>query len=80
VNKSREVKDQIVKEYTYDGSYYSPKNDDITKYLILNKIDNDVSAMHSISGFDISDDKSLAVFTYDDSSALIVSSGGIQSS
>jgi hypothetical protein len=78
MNKSREVKSQIVKEYTYEGSYYTPNIDDIMRHLVADNIDSGVEAIHSIVGFDISDDRSLGIFSYDDGSSIIVGNGGIQ--
>jgi hypothetical protein len=76
-SKATQIKEAIIKKYQLNGTYYSPKLDDISKHLKLDDIDNNASAPHDHKDYTESDDGSLIIFLYDDNSVLLVSSEGI---
>ena len=65
------IEDQIKQHYTYNDKCYI-NSADLSDYLMHDEIDDGAIALYKANGMDISDDKSLYVFHYDDKSVLIV--------
>ena len=70
---SENVESQILEWYS--SGYFNSA--DMIKHLQSDKIDNFEHSAESHIGFDLSYDKSLCVFYYEDDSVLIVSSCGL---
>jgi hypothetical protein len=70
-SKAMLMEEKIRRHYTYNDKCYI-NSADISDYLMHDEIDDGTSVLYKTNGMDISDDKSLCVFHYDDNSVLIV--------
>ena len=70
--KAKEVKHQITNHYTYEGRFYHPNTVDLIKHLLADCIDNFEQSKHPYQSFEVSDDRSLAIFFYEDKSMLVI--------
>lgn len=75
MSKAKEVLNQINKHYTVDDQYHVNLVD-IQVHLKNNMVDQKEQSVHQHSGFESSDDGTMAVFFYPDGSAILVNTNG----